>query len=146
MVLYNSTGYRVLGIVCLDQLRGAHHTHISYHDKVPKELMDNIHCFYSMNYWWNWGHLFNTAYCTLFLQDPLLQVARLPEQSMSNVQCEGQQRLKNKKKCSNIKINNLIACGIAEMWKSQSCQNYKWSLRKSYDKQQSNFSKVFSNI
>ena len=32
MVLYILTGYRVLGIVCLDQLYGACHTHISYHD------------------------------------------------------------------------------------------------------------------
>ena len=28
MVLYISTGYRVLGILYLDQLKGAHHTHI----------------------------------------------------------------------------------------------------------------------
>ena len=27
-----STGYWVLGIVCLDQLKGARHTDISYHD------------------------------------------------------------------------------------------------------------------
>ena len=32
MVLYISTDYRVLGIVCLNQLKGARHTHISYHD------------------------------------------------------------------------------------------------------------------
>ena len=32
MVLYISTGYLMLGIVYLDQLKGAHHTHISYHD------------------------------------------------------------------------------------------------------------------
>ena len=31
MVLYISTGYWVLSIVCLDQLKGACHTHISYH-------------------------------------------------------------------------------------------------------------------
>ena len=31
MVLYFSTGYRVLGIVYLDQLKGACHTHISNH-------------------------------------------------------------------------------------------------------------------
>ena len=30
MVLYISTGYRVLSIVYLDQLKGAHHKHISY--------------------------------------------------------------------------------------------------------------------
>ena len=35
MVLYISTGYWVLSIVCLDQLKGARHTHISYHDKQP---------------------------------------------------------------------------------------------------------------
>ena len=29
MVLYNSTGFQVLGIVCLDQLKGACHTQIS---------------------------------------------------------------------------------------------------------------------
>ena len=29
-MLYISTGYRVLSIVCLDQLKGARHTHISY--------------------------------------------------------------------------------------------------------------------
>ena len=33
MVLYILTGYRVLGIICLNQLSGARHTHISYHDK-----------------------------------------------------------------------------------------------------------------
>ena len=32
MVLYILTGYHVLGIVYLDQLSGAHHTHIFYHD------------------------------------------------------------------------------------------------------------------
>ena len=32
MVLYILTGYQVLGIVYLDQLSGAHHTQISYHD------------------------------------------------------------------------------------------------------------------
>ena len=32
--MYISTGYRVLSIVCLDQLRGACHTHISYHNTV----------------------------------------------------------------------------------------------------------------
>ena len=32
MVLYISTGYWGLGIVYLDQLNGACHTHISYHD------------------------------------------------------------------------------------------------------------------
>ena len=32
MVLYILTSYSVLGIVCLDQLLGAHHTHISYHN------------------------------------------------------------------------------------------------------------------
>ena len=34
MVLYISTGYWVLGIECLDQLKGARHTHISYHNNV----------------------------------------------------------------------------------------------------------------
>ena len=29
MLLYLSTGYQVLGIVCLDQLKGARHAHIS---------------------------------------------------------------------------------------------------------------------
>ena len=33
MVLYILTVYWVLGIVYLDQLYGAHHTHISFHDK-----------------------------------------------------------------------------------------------------------------
>ena len=33
MVLYILTGYQVLGIVYLDQLSGARHTHISYHDR-----------------------------------------------------------------------------------------------------------------
>ena len=32
MVLYILTGYWVLGIVSLDQLKGACHTHISYYD------------------------------------------------------------------------------------------------------------------
>ena len=32
MVLYILNGYWVLGIVYLDQLKGAGHTHISYHD------------------------------------------------------------------------------------------------------------------
>ena len=32
MVLYILTGYRVLRIVYLDQRKGAHHTHISYHN------------------------------------------------------------------------------------------------------------------
>ena len=32
MLLYILTGYRVLGIVYLDQLSGARYTHISYHD------------------------------------------------------------------------------------------------------------------
>ena len=32
MVLYMSTGYWVLSIVYLDQLKGARHTHISYHN------------------------------------------------------------------------------------------------------------------
>ena len=36
MVLYISTGFQVLGIVYLDQLKGAHYTHISYHDRTPK--------------------------------------------------------------------------------------------------------------
>ena len=35
MVLYILTSYRVLGIVYLDQLKGACHTHISYHDVMP---------------------------------------------------------------------------------------------------------------
>ena len=33
MMLYIMTSYRVLSIVYLDQLSGACHTHISYHDK-----------------------------------------------------------------------------------------------------------------
>ena len=44
MVLYISTSYRVLGIVYLDQLKGAHHTHISYHDNKSK-LKHEIHGF-----------------------------------------------------------------------------------------------------
>ena len=36
MVLYILTGYRVLGVVYLDQLLGACHTHISNHDKTIK--------------------------------------------------------------------------------------------------------------
>ena len=32
-MLYISTCYRVLSIVYLDQLKDAHHTHISYHNK-----------------------------------------------------------------------------------------------------------------
>ena len=33
MVLYILTGYQVLGIAYLNQLSGAHHTHISYHNR-----------------------------------------------------------------------------------------------------------------
>ena len=33
MVLYFLTYYRLLGIVYLDQLQGARHTHTSYHNK-----------------------------------------------------------------------------------------------------------------
>ena len=36
MVLYILTSYRVLSIVYLDQLKGACHTHISYHDNSKK--------------------------------------------------------------------------------------------------------------
>ena len=36
MVLYLSTGYRLLGVVYLDQLQGARHTHTSYHDTLFK--------------------------------------------------------------------------------------------------------------
>ena len=44
MVLYIFTGYRVLGIVYLDQLLGACHMHISNHDiQIPTVL-------YSKNY------------------------------------------------------------------------------------------------
>ena len=32
MVLYITTSSQVLGIVYLNQLKGAHHTHISYHN------------------------------------------------------------------------------------------------------------------
>ena len=32
MVLYMLTSYWILGIVYLDQLKGARHTHIFYHD------------------------------------------------------------------------------------------------------------------
>ena len=32
MVFYLLTGYRLLGIVNLDQLQGAYHTHTSYHN------------------------------------------------------------------------------------------------------------------
>ena len=35
-VLYILTGYQVLGIVYLDQLFGAHHTHISYHNLITQ--------------------------------------------------------------------------------------------------------------
>ena len=44
MVLYISTGYRVLGIVCLDQLKGSRHTHISYHNirTVPGQVQHSI--------------------------------------------------------------------------------------------------------
>ena len=35
MVLYLSTGYRLLGIVYLDQLQGARHTHTSSQDNPP---------------------------------------------------------------------------------------------------------------
>ena len=38
MVLYILTGYQVLSIVYLDQLSGARHTHISYHD-------NNVTCY-----------------------------------------------------------------------------------------------------
>ena len=38
MVLYILTGYQVLGIVYLNQLLGARHTHISYHD-MPHTLV-----------------------------------------------------------------------------------------------------------
>ena len=44
MVLYISTGYRVLGIVCLDQLKGSRHTHILYHNirTVPGQVQHSI--------------------------------------------------------------------------------------------------------
>ena len=43
MVLYISTGYWVLGIVSLNQLKGGHHTHISYSDIVKKMLFLGQH-------------------------------------------------------------------------------------------------------
>ena len=43
MVLYISNGYRVLGIVCLDQLKGARHTHISFHDKLTTNCIQNFY-------------------------------------------------------------------------------------------------------
>ena len=39
MVLYILTNYKVLDIVYLDQLSGASHTHISYHDIVPNLIL-----------------------------------------------------------------------------------------------------------
>ena len=38
MLLYISTSYWVLSIRCLDQLKGARHTHISYHDTVNEPI------------------------------------------------------------------------------------------------------------
>ena len=43
MVLYISTGYRVLGIVYLDQLKGPRHTHIFYHDTTPKVITSLVY-------------------------------------------------------------------------------------------------------
>ena len=42
MVLYISTGYPVLGIAFLDQLKGARDTHISYHDTMCHPAGDEI--------------------------------------------------------------------------------------------------------
>ena len=39
-MLYISTGYQVLGIICLDQLKGARHTHISYHNNSNIQQFD----------------------------------------------------------------------------------------------------------
>ena len=36
MVLYISISYQVIDIVCLDQLKGAPHSHTSDHDKKSK--------------------------------------------------------------------------------------------------------------
>ena len=38
-MLYILTDYKVLDIVYLDQLSGASHTHISYHDIVPNLIL-----------------------------------------------------------------------------------------------------------
>ena len=40
MVLNILTGYQVLGIVYLDQLSCARHTHISYHDNSPENALN----------------------------------------------------------------------------------------------------------
>ena len=44
MVLNLSTGYRLLVIVYLDQLQGAHHTHTSSHDSA----FANQACFFQL--------------------------------------------------------------------------------------------------
>ena len=47
MVWYILTGYWVLIIVYLDQLKGAHHTHISYHDN---RFFYTLNVFYGYQY------------------------------------------------------------------------------------------------
>ena len=54
MVLYFSTGYRVLGIVYLDQLKGACHTHISNHVILTAYLVE-----YTYNIMYNSNFVLN---------------------------------------------------------------------------------------
>ena len=49
MLLYIWTSYRVLGIVYLNQLKGARHTHISYHDSTTPK------CWWAPNSWFSPG-------------------------------------------------------------------------------------------